>query len=135
MGKQHKDTRHRPWVKLRLPDNKDARYADKILARWRLARTASTFLARAVRVYDALLRGDKDDFNDLIKEYFPGYGLVIGTAEVLITEDGGTESKVRTPAVSRPKLPKAKIVVRAEAHNNGNDDDDDVGFGTLNIGD
>lgn len=57
----------RPFLKIRLSDNAEAHNAALIIAQWRRARQLATFLPRAIRVYDALLRGD----TSVLNEYFP----------------------------------------------------------------
>lgn len=57
----------RPFLKIRLTDNEEAHNAALIVAQWKRARQLATYLPRAIRVYDALLRGD----TSVLSEYFP----------------------------------------------------------------
>lgn len=117
--------RVRPWLKQRLGDNEDAEQAIKIWKRWKRAKLGAQNVARAIRLYGALLKGDGAEFHKLMVEYFPGYGLSLG----------GAVSQPERPARnnnSHPKPIPAQIVISNEAYNDPADEDD-MGFSNLEI--
>ena len=126
---KREDHRTRPWIKLRLADSNDAHQADKILDRWREARKGAQNIAREIRVYDALLKGNMNMFHKLMVEYFPGYGMTLPfqppQSPVVERTNGNENHKAVTPAR------KPAIIISSEAYND--DDDDELGFNTLDL--
>jgi len=57
----------RAWVKVQLTDTEDAHQAAQIVKGWKLMRSASQHVTRAIRLYGALMSGD----TRLLLEYFP----------------------------------------------------------------
>ena len=125
---KREDHRNRPWIKLRLADSNDAHQADKILDRWRNARRGAQNIARAIRIYDALLKGNMDMFHKLMVEFFPGYGMAFTQPQQPVVErtNGNGNHKVAMP------IKKPSIIISSEAYNDDSDDDE-LGFNSLDM--
>jgi hypothetical protein len=58
----------RPWIKVQLSLTEQAADAAAVVKSWKSQRQAAGQIVRAIRLYAALLRGDRC----LLEEYFPG---------------------------------------------------------------
>lgn len=125
------DDRYRPWIKQRMSEKEDGQKAISIWQQWKLVRHGSKNVARAIRIYNALLKGDADEFHKLMKKYFPGYGLSLGMSQP--TPQTFTQTVLPRQERSKPKE-KAKIIIDRDAYNSQEDEDDEFGFGNLEIG-
>lgn len=136
-----KDYRLRSWIKQRVPEDQMGNNVLKIWSRWKKKRIATKSIAHAILLYDALLRGDGETFHRLMIEFFPGYGLSLGPGAAQPRYDTARPEPVRPTYQSvsggnggqKQKLAPPKIQIKAEAY--GNElEDDDLGFGNLEIG-
>ncbi len=129
------DRRKRPWIKQRLADSADSIYAYKIWERWKAVREASKNVARAIRLYDALLKGDMKAFHKMMTEFFPGYGMSLEMPRQSVQQYMPAASMVLSNGNGHhPKPAPAEIIISSEAHDEIDDDDDDLGFASLDIG-
>lgn len=126
------DHRIRPWIKQRLADSNDARQAYRIWERWKSARAAAKNVARAIRIYDTLLKGDGAAFHKMMVEFFPGYGMSLGASKPVVDLDATSPAPAVHVANNRPK--PAQVIVTKAAHDEDLEEDDDLGFGSLEIG-
>lgn len=69
---RHDPRRLRAWVKVQLSNSADAYSAADAVNAWRGVRQAAYHLTRAIRLYDALLKGD----TSLLIEFFPMLGNI-----------------------------------------------------------
>ena|SRR5258706_11665566 len=118
--------RTRPWLKQRMNESEDSQQAIRIWKRWKALRQATANVSRAIRLYEALLQGDTDKFHNLMKRYFPGYGLSLAPEQRVHRQPEFVPVMSQKPKIAA----KAQIVISSEAYN---DNQDDFGFSSLDL--
>ena|SRR5690348_9142441 len=128
----------RPWIKTRLGNSdeilEDAQKAFSIWKRWKSIRKSSRYLVCAIRLYDALLDGDIAQFHKLMARYFPGYGMSLGLEQqrpMQMTVPVAATNGNANNGHRRKSLPKAQIVIDANAYNE--EEEDLFGFSNLEM--
>ena len=105
----------RAWLKLYLRrDDKESLEIVSIVKVWKASRLATLHTTRAIRLYDALLRGD----TSVLEECFPGIALAFGM-------------RPRQPQRSPITPPNITVVPRSESDDLA--DALDIGIGDLDL--
>lgn len=95
----------RPYLKLRLTDNKDSWKAQSIVLSWLRLKQMSQYVPKAILMYDALLKGD----TSLLMKNFPFIGL-----QGIVSTPARPVKPIGTPKIERTEVTTEQILQNFE---------------------